>query len=162
MDRFEALEDIAAQEDILVVTTHIPRNLRGCYVAPDDKQAVIALSDALESEERLPVMAEEVGHHFTSSGNLCRVCSHEYERQEYRARGWGYRCVLPLDQIGDAYVACDANAPSMSEYLSVPASYLENAISYYRGKHGVSHSTERFNYRFEPYFVVTKKSYRKG
>jgi len=65
----EKMLDLAHKENILVKTFDFAPPLRGIYMCQPDSRPIIGLDVKLNSivEER-SIMAEELGHHFTSVG----------------------------------------------------------------------------------------------
>jgi Zn-dependent peptidase ImmA (M78 family) len=89
----------AEKECIEVVSLPFKGNLKGLYY---DK--VIALNKNLETTaEKCCVLAEELGHYYTSAGNILDQSKIENRKQERRARTWAYQKLVPLDKLVLAY-----------------------------------------------------------
>lgn len=98
-------------------------------------KAVIGLSKELKSYHtaaRRCIIAEELGHHFTSAGpaiNCSEACFHKrlvYARSEYQAQKWAAHFLLPLDRILNAYSFMGIRQLwEMAEFLDVTVEMLK-------------------------------------
>ena len=115
----------------------------------------IAIRKDIETQaEKSCVLAEEIGHYHTSSGNILdqgRVAS---RKQEYRARLYGYNLKIGLAGLIRAYEARCRNRYEMAEYLDVTEEYLEEAIDCYKAKYGLYASVDNYIIYFEPFAVM--------
>ena len=90
----ELLEEAAAQNISVDENFPFHGNLKGLYVDQN-----IALSDQLEtSAEKACILAEELGHHYTSVGNILDISDPANAKQERQARtadrsAWFDRCL---------------------------------------------------------------------
>ena len=108
----DAMLAIAEQEGIIVETYPLHSPLQGIYICQSDKPPIIGLSSHIATNpERRCIMAEELGHHFTSVG-ICVPYKefHHYcvrtpiNKIEYKAMKWAAYHLIPendlLDVIG--------------------------------------------------------------
>ena len=82
------------------------------------------------------VLAEEIGHYRTSSGNILDQNKVESRKQEYRARLYGYNLKIGLVGLIRAYEAGCGNLYEMAEYLDTTEEYLIEAMQCYHAKYG--------------------------
>lgn len=109
------------------------------------------------------VLAEELGHYFTSSGNILDMNDTEARKQELRARTWAYNVQIGLDGLIAAQEAGCTTPFEIAEYLSVPESFLTDALASYRTKYGEQVQYRGRVVRFEPYLdVLTESEAKKG
>jgi len=95
----ELLEEAAAQNISVDENFPFHGNLKGLYVDQN-----IALSDQLEtSAEKACILAEELGHHYTSVGNILDISDPANAKQERQARMWTYERLIGLRGLIDAY-----------------------------------------------------------
>ncbi len=80
------------------------------------------------------VLAEEIGHHCTSSGNILDQTNIMNRKQEYRARFYGYNLKIGLSGLIRAYEAGCRNIFEMAEFLDATEEYLKEAIQCYSSK----------------------------
>ena len=89
----------------------------------------IAIRKDIETQaEKSCVLAEEIGHYRTSSGNILDQNKVESRKQEYRARLYGYNLKIGLAGLISAYEAGCRNLYEMAEYLNATEEYLKEAI----------------------------------
>lgn len=82
------------------------------------------------------VLAEELGHHYTSSGIIIDQTSTSNRKQERRARIWAYKKAFLIDDLIQAFKAGCRNRYEIAEYLEITEAFLQEAIDYYKGKYG--------------------------
>lgn len=106
--------------------------------------------------EKSCVLAEELGHHYTSSGDILNQNIVANRKQEFRARVYGYNLLIGLRGIIQAYEAGCRSLYEMAEYLEVTEEYLKEALECYRKKHGVFAMLDNYAIYFEPTLGVMK------
>lgn len=115
----------------------------------------IAIRKDIETQvEKSCVLAEEIGHYRTSSGNILDQSRTESRKQEYRARLYGYNLKIGLAGLIRAYEARCRDRYEMAEYLDVTEEYLEEAIDCYKAKYGLYASVDNYIIYFEPFAVM--------
>ena len=117
----------------------------------------IAINRSLPTQaEKYCVLAEEIGHHCTTTGNILDQSDTMNRKQEYRARLYGYNLRVGLIGIIQAYEACCRNLHEMAEYLDVPDNYLVDVIDCYRSKYGQYVAVDNYMIYFIPQLAVMK------
>lgn len=106
--------------------------------------------------EKSCVLAEEIGHYRTGSGDITRLDTISDQKQEYRARMTGYDIKIGLSGIICAFEKGARSKAEMADYLDVTEEYLIAALDAYRKKYGKYASFENYTIFFEPYFAVCK------
>ena len=115
----------------------------------------IAIRKNIETQaEKSCVLAEEIGHYRTSSGNILDQSKAESRKQEYRARLYGYNLKIGLTGLISAYEAGCGNLYEMAEYLDATEEYLKEAIDCYKSKYGLCTSIDNYIIYFEPLAVI--------
>ena len=104
--------------------------------------------------EKSCVLAEELGHHYTSSGDILDQTDVMNQKQEYRARLYGYNLKIGLTGLIRAYEAGCRNLYEMAEFLDTTEEYLKEAIRCYRSKYGVCAAIDNYVIYFEPFAVM--------
>lgn len=100
------------------------------------------------------VLAEEIGHHCTSSGDILDQTNIMNRKQEYRARLYGYNLKIGLSGLIRAYEAGCRNIFEMAEFLDATEEYLREAIQCYRSKYGICVAVDNYIIYFEPFAVM--------
>ena len=117
----------------------------------------IAIRKDIETQaQKSCVLAEEIGHHCTSSGDILDQTDIMNRKQEYRARFYGYNLKIGLTGLIRAYEEGCQNLYEMAECLDVTEEYLRNALQCYRSKYGECVSVDNYLICFEPKFAVIK------
>ena len=92
MNKFEKLEDVAYQDDVDVLNYRFEsNNIKGLYC-----DGVIAIREDMTISEKTCALAEELGHHETSVGNILDMTSAVNRKQERQARLHGYNRLIGL------------------------------------------------------------------
>lgn len=120
--------------------------LKGLYIDNN-----IALSSDLEtSAEKSCILAEELGHHYTSSGNIIDMTVATNRKQELHARAWAYNRLIGLYGIINAYRSGCRNGYEIAEHLNITEEFLNEALQYYRNKYGLCTTVDNYVIYFEP------------
>ena len=78
------------------------------------------------------------------------------QKQEYRARLYGYNLRVGLIGIIKSYEARCRNLHEMAEYLDVPKDYLIEVIDCYRSKYGQYIALDNYMIYFIPQLAVMR------
>ena len=108
----------------------------------------------LTAADQEGLLAEEIGHYHTSSGNILDQNKVESRKQEYRARLYGYNLKIGLVGLIRAYEAGCGNLYEMAEYLDTTEEYLKEAMQCYHAKYGVYTVVDNYVIYFEPFAVI--------
>ena len=115
----------------------------------------IAIRKDIETQaEKSCVLAEEIGHYVTSTGNILDQAKAGNRKQEYRARLYGYNLKIGLTGLIRAYESGCRNFYEMAEYLDATEEYLKEAIDCYKSKYGLCVSVDNYIIYFEPFAVI--------
>ncbi len=106
------------------------------------------------SAEKACILAEELGHYHTSSGDIIDQRKLGNRKQEKRARNWAYEKLVPLGKIVQAYKDGVHSRHELSEYLDVIEDFLDQALSHYRQKYGLYAEYEHYLIRLEPLGII--------
>lgn len=146
---YEQLLTAADQEGLLVKEQPLTEHdglIRGRRVAIRRKIAT--------QKEKSCVLAEELGHYYTSSGDILDQSKVENRKQEYRARLYGYNLKIGLTGLIRAYESGCRNLYEMAEYLDATEEYLMEAIDCYKSKYGLCASVDNYIIYFQPFIVI--------
>ncbi|GEM00863.1 protein of unknown function [Halolactibacillus halophilus] len=106
------------------------------------------------------VLAEELGHHYTSVGNILNQSKMNNIKQEKRARSWAYEKVIPLNKFIEAHKNLISSKFELAEFLSVTEDFLDEALERYKEKYGLFVEFKGFTIRFEPLAVFEWFEYK--
>ena len=117
----------------------------------------IAISKNLNMSEKKSVLAEELGHHHTSVGNILNMEDLSNRKQERQARLWGYNKLIGLTGIVNAFESGCQSAYEAAEFLEVTVEYLQECIDFYRDKYGICTEIDNYIIYFIPNMAVMEK-----
>ena len=112
--------------------------------------------DIKTSKEKSCVLAEELGHYYTTSGNILDQSDTMNRKQELKARFTGYNIKIGLIGIVSAYESGCSNLYEMAEYLDVTEEYLQDALECYTSKYGECTCIDNYAIYFIPSLMVLK------
>lgn len=117
----------------------------------------IAIRRNMTEAEKKCVLAEELGHYYTTAGNILEQQGIADLKQERHARIWAYGKLLNLFDIVRAYTAGCRSPYEMAEYLDVTEEFLLEALESYKARYGTAAIYAGEYYLvFEPVFTVMK------
>lgn len=116
----------------------------------------IYLRENMNTTEKACVLAEELGHHYTSVGCILDQTDFANRKQERQARLWGYNKLIGLMGIVRAFNAGCQNQYEIAEYLDVAEEYLQECINCYQSKYGICTNVDNYVIYFVPYLTVTE------
>ena len=115
----------------------------------------IAIHNGLDTTtEKTCVLAEELGHYYTTVGDMSDPKNRKQERQ---ARLWGYNKLIGLTGIVNAYKRGCQDIHEMAEFLDVTEEYLKEAIDCYTEKYGEFAKVNNYTVFFIPNLAVMEE-----
>lgn len=153
MNTLEQLEDEAFENNINIHDYYLgEENLKGIYIDGN-----IALNTSIETTiEKACVLAEELGHHYTSVGNILDIKDIQNQKQERQARLHGYNRMIGLYGLISAFKAGCQNRFEIAEHLCVTEEYLQECIDCYKQKYGVYTQINNYLIYFIPVLSVAE------
>ena len=148
---YEILLDEAHQEGLVVKEKPLKYNdgrIKGKRIA--------IRNDIDTSAEKTCVLAEELGHHYTSIGDILNQRITENRKQELQARMYAYNKLIGLQGLISCYEYGCGNIHEMAEYLNVTERFVSDALEAYEKKYGIQVRVENYIIRFNPNFSVIK------
>lgn len=123
------------------------------------KNNKIYLREDMPNIQKKCVLAEELGHYHTTTGDILDQQDLNNRKQERRARIWAYDKLISLFGIVRAHNAGCRTSYEMAEYLDVTEEFLLETLDTYKSKYGteIIRAGEYFII-FEPELVVFKVS----
>lgn len=147
---YEELEIQACKDGIEVIEYPFnSNNIKGLYC-----NGTVALNEDMTQIEKSCVLAEEIGHHCTSAGDILDQTDIINRKQEYRARLYGYNLKVGLTGLISAYEAGCRNLYEVAEFLDATEEYLKDAIDCYHAKYGQYTAVDNYVIYFEPFAVM--------
>lgn len=116
----------------------------------------IAIRKDMTTVEKACVLAEELGHHETSVGNIIDMSDSWNRKQERQARLNGYNRMIGLIGIINAYEEGCYNQYEIAKHLNVTEEYLLECIECYRDKYGIMKQIDNYIIYFIPNLGIMK------
>lgn len=120
------------------------------------KNNKIYLRQDMSHTNKKCVLAEELGHHYTTVGNILDQSDTGNRKQEQQARIWAYDRLVGLTGIIDCYKAGCRTISEMADALEVTEEFLREALERYRQKYGIYTTIGHYIIYFEPYLTVVR------
>lgn len=130
MTKYEYLLNEADSQQLITVESPLRAN-KGRIVGD-----MIAIKSDMTDTEKQCVMAEELGHYYTSVGDILDQITVENRKQELKARLWAYKRLLPLDCFISAFRSGCNSLYEYADYLNVTETFLRDAIRRYKQIYG--------------------------
>lgn len=124
--------------------------LKGLYA-----DNVIAISNEVKTASEFAcVVAEELGHYYTSHGNILDQMSMTNQKQELRARKWAHEKLIMVEDLLNAYLSGVSSRFELAEFLNVTEPFLIEAIACFSEKYGPFKKIGDYILYFEPLGVL--------
>lgn len=92
----------------------------------------IAIRESIETTAtKSCVLAEELGHYYTTVGNILDQSDTNNRKQENIARRWAFQKLLPFENIIFAVQDGHVDTWDIAEYLDVDEAFLKDALRHY-------------------------------
>lgn len=136
MKKLEELFQIIEKENVIFEETDIQyENSKGIYINIPEMPPTIGISKTIvnDSCKYLSIVAEEVGHHFTSVGNLT-IRSKNYSekllknKKENKAKLWAANFLISDEDFVQALHKCVSTPCDMCECFNVTNEILQYKI----------------------------------
>jgi hypothetical protein len=152
MDSYEIL--LAEASDLGLIVKEKPLKYNNGRI----KGNKVAIRQDIETTvQKTCVLAEELGHHCTSVGDILDQTNVQNRKQEFRARMWAYNEMVGLMGIVRAFHYGCRSTYEVAEYLEVTEEFLNDALNAYRDKYGVYTTVDNYIIYFIPGLTVFKK-----
>lgn len=123
---------ISEYDDITYIfNEQMPNKLKGLYI-----EDTVYLNKNQTEEELYSTVAEEIGHHLTSYGDIIDQSVTDSRRQEKKARYVASRMTVSLEGLIDCYENGLILDYECAEYLEVTLVNFREAIELYKEKFG--------------------------
>nr|DAG37485.1 MAG TPA: IrrE protein [Caudoviricetes sp.] len=107
----------------------------------------------IESEKTC-VLAEELGHHYTTVGDIMDQTNTANRKQERRARIWAYHKLLSLNDLINSYKCGCRNKFEIAEHLNITEEFLIDSLTYYKEKYGLYAQQDHYIIYFDPLGIL--------
>ena len=127
--------------------------IRGLYC-----NGTVAISNDIDTlTEKTTVLAEELGHYHTTTGNILDQTDVSNRKQERHARIWAYDKLIGLSGIIRGFESGCQSRYELAECLGVTEEFLQEAIDCYTAKYGICVQVDGYVIMFTPGLGVMKR-----
>lgn len=144
---YEQLQSEACEDGIEVIDYEFTsKRIKGLCCS-----GTIAIRKDIETTtEKACILAEELGHHHTSVGDILDMSDVRNRKQERQARFWAYNKQIGLYGLVRAFERGCSTSHEIADYLEVTEEFLLDAIECYRDKYGASVIVDSYYIMFIP------------
>lgn len=115
---------------------------------------VILLDHRIETSAELnSILAEEVGHYFTTTSNILDTKDLHKEKEEEKAHRWAVQHLITPFKLIDAFKEGVSNRFELAEYLDVTEDFIEDSIPLLKKLYGESIAINEYIIHFDPLWV---------
>lgn len=133
MNSYEQL--LTEHTGLCIIEKHFKSNAKGLC-----KGKKIGISKDIPTiNEKACILAEELGHYYTTTGNILDQSKVENRKQERIARLWAYKKMITLDKLADARRCGCRNRFEIAEHLDVTEEFLQDALDSYKEIYGTGY-----------------------
>lgn len=165
MNNISLLEQLYQEIDdqnISLIKHNLPSRLKGIYYAAKDIPPLIALNNNIQnSQEETCILAEELGHYYTSAGDLVSVKKDSISimQQENKARRWAARRIITPEKLIEAYEKNIQSLHDLADYLNITEEFLIWSLNYFKVFYGHSFKYDEIYTIFLDPIMVYKNIY---
>lgn len=110
----------------------------------------ILINNRLNEKQKHGVLAEELGHHNKTCGDISDQTKLENRKKELLARREGYKFILePLDLIYAFRCGCN-NSYEIADFYEITEKELNEIIKDFKKQHGIGKKFDKYYVKFEP------------
>ena len=150
--KLDKLLKICTVSGIHIERAKLPANLKAILYSDNDTDPIITLNESIATcDDAACTLAEELGHYYTSHGNLLIGNLHKsiINKQETIAKRWAFT----LSDLIDAHKACCATLHEVAEHLEITEEFLRDAAKVYASMYGTYIVHQGYRVYFEPLWV---------
>lgn len=117
----------------------------------------IAIHKNIETTvEKTCILAEELGHYYTTVGDITDQTDIQNRKQERQARLWGYNKLVGLRGMISAFEQGCKDKYEIAEFCGITDEYLHEMIECFRDKYGVCTTVDNYVIIFIPTLRIGK------
>ncbi len=143
MSKYDLLLEMAERNDITVCEKHFKSDAKGLC-----KGSKIGISKELSYHEKACVLAEELGHYFTTVGNILDLSNTNNRKQEWKARVWGYTHLIRIEDLIEPILEGCSNIFEVADFLEITVECLLEIIHTFRERYGVIYTVGEYKIVF--------------
>ncbi len=116
----------------------------------------ILINTRLNEKQKHGVLAEELGHHYKTHGDISDQTKIENRKKELIARRYGYKFILePLDIVYAMKSGC-TNMYEIADFYELTIEEMINIMNDFKRQYGIGRRFNGYFIAFEPTFAFIK------
>ena len=139
---YEEMLQYAFDQGVQVIEYDFNGELGGYYC-----DGYIFIDKSATETDKIALLAEEIGHHYTATENITQTDTIGKWKQEQQGRQWAIEKLVSFDDIIESIIKGNDTLYDVADELSLPVGFLNEAIAYYHSKYGC-------NYNYDGYTVI--------
>ena len=116
----------------------------------------ILINSDISECDKYCILAEEIGHHLKTYGDISNQNDLKNKKQEMIARRSGYKLLIEPDDIVHAMKKGCNNKYEIAEYLNISESCFEEIIEDLKKQYGIGVWVGNYYLKLEPYLGLIK------
>lgn len=135
MKNLSNIFEIISKENIILEETKLKYGIEGIYFKVPGLNPIIGIKNTIvnDSKKYISILAEELGHHFTTWGDLTAECFTYSDRlykckKERTARMWAANYLISDAEFVQALYACKSTMQEMCDYFNVTEEIVKYKI----------------------------------
>lgn len=148
MTKYEELIKEIRTYNVEVVELMLGGDYGYCY------NDVIFINETSSEKTKYCILAEEIGHYFTSYGNIINLSDTKNIHQENKARIWAYEKLISPDALIEALTNGLNTTEEITEYFNITKEFFLEAIKYYRKRYGIYYVSKECVLNLEPLYII--------
>lgn len=137
MNKLEKLHNVCQKEGIIIDHATLRPSILGLYIHEESLPPIISLNKIILNDrlKTIDVLAEELGHHFTTIGNYTKNAIYFRDKLylnkiEEKALRWACKFLISDEELEECVSNC-IDTHEMAEHLDVSHEMLLNRIRIY-------------------------------
>lgn len=143
MTKYEKLLDIVSKEKIKLLETEFDSELKGLCIGN-----LIAIKKDMPQSEKACILAEELAHFYTTTGNILDQSNSFNKKQENLARRTAVNYLISPDDLAIACRMGYHDLFDMAEYLSLSYEFLLESLAVFKVKFGLHYDGNDYRIEF--------------
>lgn len=143
MRTYDNLLNIAEAEGISIIEKNFKSSAKGLC-----KGKKIGIKKDMPYNEKICILAEELGHYYKTVGNIIDTEKSFNIKQEKIARKWAVNRLLTPEELISAVVSGCEYISDVADYLGVTDSFLLEAIEIFKNTYGIIYRYDNYAIKF--------------
>ena len=103
--------------------------------------------------ERACILAEEIGHHFTTIGDILDTSDLHKEKEEEKSRRWASKLLIEPLRLIDAFNAGVGSRWELSQFLDLTEEFIEESLLHFKKLYGERITIGEYSIHFDPLWI---------